>query len=176
MPARRTPRVRQVSCSPVRRMADGRDPARRRRGLSRHPPAGADQRLGRGRAGRPPGIRQLRRRRPRHLRDLSRPGLLAGRRRRGAAPGAGQPASVPAPAGEMPVVLGPGLARRAAARGDRPRPGGRLQPQEDLRLRRPDGPARRGAGRHRGRRRHHRRPARLALHRRRGHADRRAPC
>ncbi len=51
---------------------------------------------------------------------------------------------------------GPGLARHPAARGDRPRAGRRLQPQEDLGLRRPDGPARRRAGRDRGRRRHHR--------------------
>jgi TldD protein len=36
--------------------------------------------------------------------------------------------SVPAPAGTMTVVLGP-AGRRAAARGDRPRPRGRLQPQ-----------------------------------------------
>ena len=45
--------------------------------------------------------------------------------------------SVPAPAGEMTVVLGPGLARHPAARGGRPRPRRRLQPQEDLGLRRP---------------------------------------
>ena len=48
-------------------------------------------------------------------------------------------ASVAAPAGEMPVVLGPGLARHPAARGDRPRARRRFQPQEDLGLRRPDG-------------------------------------
>ena len=35
------------------------------------------------------------------------------------------------------------LARHPAARGDRPRAGGRLQPQEDLGLRRPAGPAHR---------------------------------
>ena len=79
--------------------------------------------------------------------------------------------SIPAPAGEMDVVLGAGLARRDAARGGRPRPRRRLQPQEDLGLRRPDGPAGRGQGRHRGRRRHHPEPPRLALDRRRGHAD-----
>ena len=44
--------------------------------------------------------------------------------------------SRPAPAGEMEVVLGSGLARHPAARGDRPRAGGRLQPQEDLGVRR----------------------------------------
>lgn len=32
--------------------------------------------------------------------------------------------AVPAPAGTLAVVLGPGLVRRAAARGRRPRPGG----------------------------------------------------
>ena len=37
--------------------------------------------------------------------------------------------AVPAPAGTMTVVLGSGLARRAAARGGRPRARGRLQPQ-----------------------------------------------
>ena len=37
--------------------------------------------------------------------------------------------AVPAPAGTMTVVLGVGLARRAAARGGRPRARGRLQPQ-----------------------------------------------
>ena len=47
------------------------------------------------------------------------------------------------------------LAGRDAARSGRPRPGRRFQPQEDLRLRRVDGPAGRRQGRHRGRRRHH---------------------
>ena len=64
----------------------------------------------------------------------------------------------------------PGLARHPAARGDRPRARGRLQPQEDLGLRRPDGQAHRRPRRHRGRRRHHPRPPRLHLLRRRGHA------
>ena len=64
-----------------------------------------------------------------------------------------------------------GLARRDAARGRRPWARRRFQPQEDLGLRRPDGPAGRGQGRHRGRRRHHRVAARLAVDRRRGHAD-----
>jgi TldD protein len=43
------------------------------------------------------------------------------------------------------------LARRDAARSRRPRARGRFQPQADVRLRRPDGPAGRGQGRHRGR-------------------------
>ena len=37
--------------------------------------------------------------------------------------------SVDAPSGEMTVLLGPRLARHPAARGDRPRAGGRFQPQ-----------------------------------------------
>ena len=40
--------------------------------------------------------------------------------------------SVPAPAGEMTVVLGPGWPGGHAARGGRPRARGRLQPQEDI--------------------------------------------
>ena len=44
-----------------------------------------------------------------------------------------------------------GLARHPAARGDRPWPRGRLQPQADLGLRRADGPAGRLARRHGGR-------------------------
>ncbi len=63
----------------------------------------------------------------------------------------------------------PRLARRHAARGGGSRPRGRLQPQEILGLRRPDGPAGRRQGRHRGRRRHHRQPPRLAVDRRRRH-------
>ena len=67
--------------------------------------------------------------------------------------------ALPCPAGTMDVVLGSGLVRRAAPRGDRPRPRGRLQPQGHLGLRRPHRRARRRARRHRGRRRH---PARAA--------------
>ena len=71
---------------------------------------------------------------------------------------------------------GPGLARRAAARGGGPRPGGRLQPQGQQHLRRPRRPARGGQGRDRARRRHPGRPPRLAEHRRRRpcHAAQRA--
>ncbi len=79
--------------------------------------------------------------------------------------------SVAAPAGEMPVVLGPGWPGDPAARGDRPRPRRRFQSQEDLRLRRPDGPAGRRQGRDRGGRRQHPGPPRLLDHRRRRHAD-----
>ena len=59
-----------------------------------------------------------------------------------------------APAGTMTVVLGTGLARHPAARGDRSRPRGRLQSQGHERVLRPRRAARRGARRHGGRRRH----------------------
>ena len=55
--------------------------------------------------------------------------------------------SVPAPAGEMTVVLGLGLAGGHAARGGRARARRRLQPQEDLGLFRHDRAARRHQGR-----------------------------
>ena len=92
-----------------RRVAGGADHPRRRPPRRRHPPAGAAQRLDRRRRGRPHGNRLLRRRRPRRLRALSRSGALAARRStrrlRQALVNLG---SVPAPAGEMTVVLGPG--------------------------------------------------------------------
>ncbi len=59
--------------------------------------------------------------------------------------------AVPAPAGEMDVVLGPGLAGSHAARSRRSRARRRLQPQEDFGLRWSDGTACRRQGRHRGR-------------------------
>ena len=74
--------------------------------------------------------------------------------------------------GAMPVVLGPGLARHPPARGDRPRPRGRLQPQGTLGLLRPHRRARGRAGRHGGRRRHDRRPPRQPQRRRRGQPPR----
>ena len=155
----------------LRRLAGGADPAAGRHARRRHPPAGAAQRhvvVGEG--------------------DRQETGSYGtgGRigydlyldpatwqrgRRRGAAPGAGQSRLGPGAGRRDAGRARPGLARRPAARGDRPRARGRLQPQEDLGLRRPDGPAHRRPGRHRGRRRHDPRPARLAHHRRRGHAD-----
>ena len=96
---------------------------------------------------------------------------LAARGRRGGAPGAGQSRRGAGAGRRDGRRARPRLAGRDAARGGRPRPRRRLQPQEDLGLRRPDGPAGGGEGRHRGRRRHHAEPPRLALDRRRGHAD-----
>ena len=80
-------------------------------------------------------------------------------------------AAKPAPAGEHDRGAGLRLARHPAARGHRPRPGGRLQSQGQFRLRRPHRPAGGGQGRHGGGRRHHPRPARLAVRRRRGQPD-----
>ena len=93
--------------------------------------------------------------------------------RRGAPPGAGQPRRHPGARRHLRRRARPGLAGHPPPRGGRPRPRGRLQPQEGERLRRADGPARRLARRHRRRRRHDPHPPRLAHRRRRGHADRR---
>ena len=76
---------------PRRILAGGRDPAAGRPDLSRHPPAGAGQRVGGGGLRRPAGIRLLRLRRPRRLSGLHRRQDLGARRRRGGAPGAAQP-------------------------------------------------------------------------------------
>ena len=155
----RAPRTRgcgRCRVEPRRDLAGGRDPARRRRGLSRHPPDGAGQRLDRGRRGRPAGNRQPRLWRARGLRALHRDRGLARRGRRRGPAGAGQ-SRIGAGAGRRDGRgARPRLAGRDAARGGRPRARRRFQPQEDLGLRRPDGPAGRGEGRHRGRRRHHR--------------------
>ena len=66
---------------------------------------------------------------------------------RSAAPGAGEPRSGRRAGRDDAGGARPGLARRAAARSGRPRPGGRLQPQGHLGLRRPHRPARGVAGR-----------------------------
>ena len=79
--------------------------------------------------------------------------------------------SRPAKAGDDERRPRPGLARRAAARGDRPRPRRRLQPQGRERVHRPRRPARRRQGRDRPRRRHDPGPARLAQRRRRRQCD-----
>jgi TldD protein len=79
--------------------------------------------------------------------------------------------SVPAPAGEMSVVLGPGwpgiLLHEAVGHGLE----GDFKPQEDLGVCRTARAARGLARGHRRRRRHHSRAARLAFHRRRRDAD-----
>ena len=98
----------QVSVCAVGQLVGGRDRPRRRLRRDRHPPAGPPQRVDRRQAGRPARNRQLRPRRPLSLRSAVRAGDLEPGDRRGAGPGAGQPRSVAAPAGEMPVVLGPG--------------------------------------------------------------------
>ena len=67
---------------------------------------------------------------------IARARELAGGGGRGAAPGAGQPRQRARAGRRDGGGARPGLARHPAARGDRPRAGGRLQPQEDLGLRR----------------------------------------
>ena len=94
---------------PRRVLAGGRDPAPRRPDLSRHPPAGAGQRVGGGGLRRPAGIRLLRLRRPRGLSS----DFIDGKTWQHAVDEAVRQAlvnldSVPAPAGEMDVVLGAG--------------------------------------------------------------------
>ena len=79
--------------------------------------------------------------------------------------------AVPAPAGSMTVVLGPGwpgvLLHEAVGHGLE----GDFNRKGTVGLQRPHRRARGGAGRDRGRRRHPGRAARLAQRRRRGHAD-----
>ena len=145
------PRVRQVSASIAAHLAGGGDPAAGRRDLSRHPPAGAAQCFGRHRRRRPAGDRQPRLRRARRLCALHRDRRVARRGRRGGAAGAGQSAGGPRPGRRDGRRARLRLAGRDAARGGRPRARRRLQPQEDVGLRRPDGPARRRQRRHGGR-------------------------
>ena len=104
---------------------------------------------------RPAGIRQLRLWRPRRLSALHRAARLAGRGRRSRPPGAGQSRGRAGAGRRNGCRARLRLAGRDAARSRRPWPRRRLQSQEDLCLRRPDGPAGRGQGRHRRRRRHH---------------------
>ena len=75
---------------------------------------------------------------------------LGARRRRGSATGAAESRFDSGAGRRDGCCARRGLARRHAARGGRPRPRRRLQPQEDLGLRRPAGPAGRGQRRHRG--------------------------
>ena len=129
------------------------------------------QRIGRRRRRRPAGERLVWRRRPQGLWRVCRRGQLETCRRRGAAPGAGEFAGGSGAGRHVRHRAFLGMAGRDAARGGRAWARRRLQPQEDVRLRRADGPAGSGEGRDRGRRRHDLRAARLADHRRRGHAD-----
>ena len=103
--------------------------------------------------------------------DLFEPATLEPRDRRGAGAGAGQSRFGRCAGRRDDRAARPRLARRAAARSGRPWARRRFQPQGHLRLFRPDRRARRRAGRDRGRRRLDRRSARLAVDRRRGHAD-----
>ena len=90
--------------------------------------------------------RQSRHGRPLRLRPRPRRGLLEGGRGRGAAPGRAEPRQRAGAGRGDGGRARPGLAGHPAARGDRPRAGGRLQPQGHLRLRGADGPARRSKG------------------------------
>ena len=193
-PSRRGPRTsrssaRRTCCAPATSApavspARGGPGAHRLRGVA--PPGRGVQLRGPRRGGRP------------HARAAERPGRGAARRPRGDGHrharrprglGAGRPPSpswwprsaarraltlldaVDAPTGRLPVVVGNALRRRAAARGGRPRAGGRRRPEARQRLRRP---ARRAAGRA-VRDRLRRRPPRERVgqrrDRRRGHAD-----
>ena len=90
---------------------------------------------------------------------------------RSVAPGAGEPRSDRCAGRRDAGGARQRLARRAAARGGRPRPRRRLQPQGHVDVRRPHGPARGLAGRDHRRRRHAAGTPRLAQRRRRRHAD-----
>ena len=102
--------------------------------------------------------------------------VIAELRRPGGQRGADQPRVAPGAGRRDERRARPGLARRAAARGDRPRPRRRLQPQGLERVLRPHRPARRGQGRDGARRRHDRRSPRLAERRRRRQRRRSATC
>ena len=149
MPAPPIPRVVQVSATHCGVVAGGGDPAPRRQRLSpisarwrgstsrsssrRTAGANGGSHGGGGRAG---------------LAAAARTRLLAGRGRREALRiAAGQPACRAGAGRGDGCRARPGLARHPSARGDRPRAGGRFQPQEDLGLRRTSGQPDRGAGR-----------------------------
>ena len=105
----RDPRVAQVSVSLVGQLVGGRDRPRRRLRRDRHPPAGPAQRLDRRQAGRPPRDRQSSALGGRYLYDqLFDPATWNRAIDEALAQALVNLESVPAPAGEMPVVLGPG--------------------------------------------------------------------
>ena len=160
----RDPRVAQVSVALSRQLERGRDRPRRR--LRRAPTSArwsgsTSQIVAEQNGRRETGSFGLG---GRYLYDRPvRAGDLEPRDRRGAGARRWSTSKAsPRPAGEMPVRARPRLARRPAARGGRPRPRGRLQPQGHLGLLRPDRRARRRARRDGGRRRRDRRPPRLA--------------
>ncbi len=153
---------------PVERRRD-RPPRRLRR--HRRAPARPPQRRDRGRGERPPRDRQLRDGRTDALRPSVRARHLEPRGRRSAQAGAGQPRRRRRPRRRDDRAVRPRLARRAAPRGGRPRARGRFQPQGHQRLLGADRRARRRGGGHGGRRRIDRPAARLAVDRRRRHAD-----
>ena len=102
-------RVRQVMASLTGRLAGDRDPARRRPPSRRHPPAGPAQRLGRGRrrtaAWRPAATAPAAAAATSTISTRTTGRAQVDEALRQALVNLG---SVPAPAGEMTVVLGPG--------------------------------------------------------------------
>ncbi len=166
------PEIRQVSAVAGNLVADSGNPARRRTSGARCAPAGAAERVGGRRARRPAGNGLVRRWRAARTGPADRQSDMAGMRRRSRAAGQGQSGSRPRSRRNFRRGARPRLARRHAARSGRSRPGGRLQPQEDLRLRRSDGRTGGLERRDRRGRCNHRRAARLHHSRRRGHAGR----
>ncbi len=164
-------RVRQVSASLAATWQMIEIVRAGRRDLSRRAPDGAGQRVGRRRRRRPPGDRQPRLRRPRESYER----FVAAKAWRGAVDEALRQAlvnldAVPAPAGEMDVVLGPGwpgvLLHEAVGHGLE----GDFNRKKTSAFAGLMGQQRGRQGRDRGRRRHHGVAPRLALHRRRRHA------
>ena len=113
------------------------------RGQQRRPPrrgraaAGAVQRVGDRRTERAARAGLCRRRRAHHAARAGRGRQAAGAGARGRAPGAGEPRSHPRAGRSDDRGAGLRLARHPAARGHRPRAGGRLQPQGHVGVRRP---------------------------------------
>ena len=114
--------------------------------------------------------------RPLRARAAARAGGVETAGGRGRAPGHAQPRGGSLSGRHDGRRARAGLAGHPAARSDRPRTRGRLQPQEDLGVLGPHRPAGRGAGRDRRRRRDAPGATRLAQRRRRGHADPAARC
>ncbi len=144
--ARSDPRVSQVIVSlsgDARYGADRRD---RRHAGRRRAPARAHERAGDRRTQRPARTGFGRRRRTLRLSRTARERPRACVRARGGAPGAGESRFGAGAGRQHDRRARPRLARRAAARGDRPRLRGRLHPQGHLGVRGPHRRSRRGAG------------------------------